>query len=94
MIVVADASQLNYLIQIECDALLPELFGEVLVPAAVIEELRHPATPPAVASWFSQAPSWIEVRAVTAASDPTLGVLDPGERVAIQLAQELHADLL
>ena len=34
------------------------------------------------------------MRAVTAASDPTLGVLNPGEREAIRLAQELHADLL
>lgn len=94
MIVVADASPLNYLIQIECDTLLRELFGKVLVPTAVIEELRHPATPPAVASWLSHVPPWIEVRAVSAPSDPTLDVLDLGEREAIQLAQELHADLL
>ncbi len=94
MIVVADASPLNYLIQIDCDTLLPRLFGKVVVPAAVIEELRHPATPPAVASWLVQMPAWIEVRAVTALADPALDVLDPGEREAIQLAQELHANLL
>jgi predicted nucleic acid-binding protein len=94
MIVVADASPLNYLIQIQCDILLPKLFGKVLVPAAVIEELRHPATPSAVGSWLSQAPPWIEVLAVTARVDSTLELLDPGEREAIQLAQELHADLL
>jgi len=45
MIVVADASPLNYLIQIECDSFLEELYGKVLVPAAVIAELRHPAAP-------------------------------------------------
>jgi predicted nucleic acid-binding protein len=94
MIVVADASPLNYLIQIECDALLPKLFGKVLVPAGVIKEFRHPATPPSVASWLSRMPSWVEVRVASTAIDPTLDVLDPGEREAIQLAQEVRADLL
>jgi len=41
MIVVADASPLNYLIQVNCDTLLQDLYGRVLVPATVIEELRH-----------------------------------------------------
>lgn len=94
MIVVADASPLNYLIQIDCDPLLARLFGHVFVPSAVMEELRHPAAPPAVASWLSHIPSWIEVRVVSARRDPTLEALDPGEREAIQLAQEQHADLL
>ncbi len=77
MIVVADASPLNYLIQIDCDPLLARLFGRVFVPSAVMEELRHPATPPAVASWLSHIPSWIEVRVVSARRDPTLEALDP-----------------
>jgi len=38
MIVVADTSPLNYLIQIECVYLLPELYGEILVPAAVTKK--------------------------------------------------------
>ncbi len=38
MIVVADASPLNYLIQIDCDPLLARLFGRVFVPSAVMEE--------------------------------------------------------
>lgn len=42
MIVVADSSPLNYLIQIQCDSLLQELYKRVFVPMAVIEELRHP----------------------------------------------------
>src|SRR6266852_4521106 len=94
MIVVADASPLNYLIQIESDNLLHELFGRVLVPAAVMEELRHPRAPVTVTSWLLQIPSWIEVRTVTAAQDEALRVLDPGEREAILLAQETRAELL
>jgi predicted nucleic acid-binding protein len=94
MIVVADASPLNYLIQIESDALLRELYGRVFVPAAVMEELRHTAAPSAVRSWLLHVPSWVEVRVVQVPQDPALETLDPGEREAIQLAEEQHADLL
>lgn len=41
MIVVADTSPLNYLIQIECDSLLRELYNRVVIPEAVLLELRH-----------------------------------------------------
>jgi predicted nucleic acid-binding protein len=64
MIVVADASPLNYLIQIECDGVLQKLYGRVLVPAAVIEELCHPGAPSVVANWSKSIPDWIEVRAI------------------------------
>src|SRR5271166_2370172 len=94
MIVVADASPLNYLIQIESDQLLHTLFGKVLIPAAVIDELHNPMAPRMVSSWVSQLPSWIEIRTVATAPDASLGVLDLGEREAILLAQETHADLL
>lgn len=39
-------------------------------------------------------PRWIEVRRTTSLPDATLADLDPGEREAIQLAQEHRADLL
>jgi predicted nucleic acid-binding protein len=66
MIVVADASPLNYLIQINCDTILPELYERVFVPASVIEELRHPSAPLTVAAWLHQMPECIEVRVVSA----------------------------
>jgi predicted nucleic acid-binding protein len=94
MIVVADASPLNYLIQIECDTLIRDLYRNVLVPAAVIEELKHPSAPAAVAAWLLRLPSWIDVRTVRFRDDSALMVLDRGEREAIQLAQEQNANLL
>jgi predicted nucleic acid-binding protein len=94
MIVVADASPLNYLIQIECDTLIRDLYRNVLVPAAVIEELKHPSAPAAVAAWLLRLPSWIDVRTVRFRDDNDLKVLDRGEREAIQLAQEQNANLL
>jgi predicted nucleic acid-binding protein len=94
MIVVADASPLNYLIQISCDSLIRELYGRVLVPASVIEELGHPLAPASVAGWLLHLPSWIDVRIVRLREDATMEALDRGERDAIQLAEEERANLL
>src|SRR5712671_5418956 len=80
MIVVADASPLNYLIQIDCDGLLRDLYGSVLVPASVIEELGHPSAPNVVAGWLLNLPAWIEVRSVAFREDAGLQNLDRGER--------------
>jgi len=94
MIVVADASPLNYLIQVQADELLHQVFGQVLVPPAVMLELRHPGAPESVSTWMLRVPSWIEVRAVNSREDENLQLLDPGEREAILLAEEAHAELL
>jgi predicted nucleic acid-binding protein len=72
----------------------PALFERILVPTAVVKELDHPGTPAVVRAFLSQMPQWIAVRQVRLVPDPTLAVLDPGEREAIQLAKEEHADLL
>ena len=94
IVVVADTSPLNYLIQIHCEHLLPALYERVLVPAAVMAELDHPATPAAVRAWLAHVPEWIAIRILQTPSDGSLAALDPGEREAIELALEAHADLL
>ena len=94
MIVVADASPLRYLIQIEHGHVLRELYGVVIVPPIVITELSKPTTPPIVREWISDRPEWLQVQAPTG---DLLGVdvrLDPGELAAITLALELSADAL
>ncbi len=94
MIVVADTSPLNYLIQISCESALPALYKRIIIPSAVLSELSHPDTPTVVSKWLMRLPGWIEIRQTTAQADPSLASLDPGEREAIQLAQEHHAALL
>ncbi|MHB8890235.1 MAG: DUF3368 domain-containing protein [Acidobacteriaceae bacterium] len=94
MIVIADTSPLNYLIQIDCDSLLPRLYTHVQVPVAVMEELNHPHAPESVQHWLKQVPSWLEIQSIHSTLDASLAFLDYGEREAIQLAQEQHADLL
>lgn len=94
IVVVADTSPLNYLIQVNCDHVLPALYERVLVPSAVIEELDHPQSVAAVRAWLTRVPSWLVVEQVAEAADVRLARLGPGERQAIQLAKREHADLL
>lgn len=94
MIVVADTSPLNYLIQIGCDGLLPLIYGRIVVPTSVMEEMRHPGAPAAVRAWMTAIPAWIDVGLTVSRRDAKLAFLGLGEQEAIQLAEEQHADLL
>ena len=89
MIVVADTSPLNYLLLIDEIDLLPAIFGQVLLPHAVFQELWHPKTPTRVREWVAHLPAWLEVHTVASVANPALMGLDVGEREAIQLALEL-----
>jgi predicted nucleic acid-binding protein len=92
MIVVSDTAPLNYLILIGRVNLLPQLFGRVVAPISVMEEMCHSAAPEVVRAWASTPPDWLEVRAPTTALGRSR--LGAGEADAIALAQELDADLL
>jgi predicted nucleic acid-binding protein len=70
-VVVADTTPLNYLILIDQIEVLRELFGEVMIPEAVLIELRHPKAPPAVANWLLNLPPWLTVSKV-AHLDPSI----------------------
>ncbi len=94
MIVIADTSPINYLVLIGEQDLLAALFGRVIIPQAVFGELEAAATPSLVRQWLVNRPQWIELRTTTSAPDPALSHLDEGEREAIQLVEELKADLL
>ena len=94
MIVVADTSPINYLILIEEIDILAKMYGRVVIPRAVREELLRPSAPEMVRNWIMQMPAWLEVRTPVNAPDASLAALDPGERDAIMLAGELRADQL
>ncbi|MGH9431218.1 MAG: DUF3368 domain-containing protein [Terriglobia bacterium] len=93
MSVVADAGPLHYLVLIGAADVLEPLYGRVLVPQTVADELRETSAPPPVRGWISQPPAWCEIRA-DPPPDPAFQSLDPGERAAIALALSLHADRL
>jgi predicted nucleic acid-binding protein len=84
-VVVADASVLIALNQIDQLSLLQKLFTEVLVPPAVAREAA-PSLP--------QLPVWIHTRALEGPPHTAVAKasLDPGETEAISLALEARAD--
>jgi len=92
MIVVSDTSPLNYLVLIEQEDILRKLFGRVVIPQTVFDELRATGASAKVRDWASSLPAWIEVKQTNLIADASLDVLDAGEREAILLAQELSAD--
>jgi len=94
MIVVADTSPIHYLILIEEVDILTKMYGRVVIPRAVREELLRPLVPEVVRNWMGQLPAWLEVHTPVNAPDASLATLDPGERDAILLAGEFRADQL
>lgn len=92
MLIVADSSPLNLLVQIDQVEVLPILFQFVVVPTEVARELSRPRAPEAVRRFIASPPSWIEIREPSHIEP--LEELDPGERSAISLAEELHADFV
>src|SRR5215831_8598782 len=94
MIVIADTTPLNYLVLIDQAQLLRRLYGRVLIPQAVYDDLQQERTPAAVRKWVANHPAWLEVKQVSILLGSGLEEFDRGEREAIALALELQADLL
>ena len=94
MIVIADTSPLNYLIRLGQSDLLRNIYGRVLVPRAVLIELKHPEARAEVRAWASVPPAWLEETQVQQLDTSLSLELGAGEREAVSLALEVHADLL
>ena len=92
MIVISDTSPINYLVLTGHIEVVPALFGQVVIPSAVVSELQHVSTPQEVAQWISQPPAWLLVR--TPAHVDADIQLGSGEAEAISLAIEMHAALV
>ncbi|HXC35195.1 MAG TPA: DUF3368 domain-containing protein, partial [Candidatus Acidoferrales bacterium] len=81
--VVSDTTAVTTLIKARREHLLQNLFGNVMVPRAVWDELR---------AFHLQLPDFVSLRPVTAMVE--IQSLGRGEAEAIQLAREVQADLL
>ena len=95
MIVVSDTSCLSALIQTGQTELLPQLFGEVIIPEPVFRELQALSDFGVDVSLLSAAP-WLKIMKATpnALLSGLLTNLDEGESHAIALSIELSAELL
>ena len=74
MIVIADTSPIDYLILIGEIELLPALYGRVLIPPSVREELGRLRAPQAVRIWIGDPPDWLEVRKPSLEADQHLSL--------------------
>ena len=94
MIVIADTSPINYLVLIDQINVLPRIYGGILIPQAVYDELQDSASPRKVREWFSTHPDWLKISNAVFPSDALLDILDQGERDAILLAESIGAERL
>ncbi len=92
MIVVSDTSVITNLVQIDQLTLLKALFGNIVIPQKVYDELTK--VPKQIE--LIERLNWIEVKQISDRThfDNLLKTLDPGEAEAIVLAIELEADAL
>ena len=94
MIVVSDTSPICYLLLIGEIELLPQLYGQLLIPQAVQQELANERSPAVVQAWIGQPPEWLVIQTVNIPPDSDLANDDLGERAAIVLALATKADLI
>ncbi|NET45494.1 DUF3368 domain-containing protein [Okeania sp. SIO2B3] len=94
MIVVSDTSPICYLLLIGEIKLLPQLYGQVLIPRIVQQELSDERSPIAVKNWIEKPPQWLIIQDVTVPVDKDLESLDAGEKAAIILALQERANLI
>jgi predicted nucleic acid-binding protein len=92
MLVISDSSPLIALLNIKHVDVLSNLFGRVVIPPAVADELSSDARPQAIRDFIASPPAWLQVEHPK--SIETIPGLHLGEIEAISLAIELNADLV
>lgn len=94
-IIVSDTSCIGYLIQINLLHLLQILYGEIIIPVSVNDEILQLANKRDILSEFKNA-DWIKIYSAHNLSnvEDYENILDRGELEAISIAIELNADLL
>lgn len=91
--VVSNATPIRYLAEIDALHLLSHLFGHVVIPTAVAQELTHRHAPQFVQKVIVSLPEWLSIQTVQQ-TDARLTALDPGEREAILLAGEIGVNII
>jgi len=92
MVVISDTTAITNLIRLDLLFVLPELYGEILIPTAVYDELSVYGNQKAIIDNSS----WIQTIQISGSEtlDKLLLSMDRGEAEAIMLAIELNPDYL
>jgi predicted nucleic acid-binding protein len=91
-LVVSDSGPIHYLVLCGAIEVVPHLYGQLVIPSAVAQELTHPRTPREVSRWIQTLPHWATIHTPMQIDPAThLGL---GEREALALALELKATQL
>ena len=61
MFVITDTTPLNYLVRLGLEGLLPESYGIIQIPHAVLRELQHSNAPAEMRAWLTAPPGWLQV---------------------------------
>jgi predicted nucleic acid-binding protein len=88
-LVVSDSGPVHYLVLCEVIHVIPSLYGQLVIPSSVAEELTHAHAPAPVSAWIKSMPAWASIQGAREI-DPA-EQLGMGEREAIALARELKA---
>ena len=94
MIVVSDTSPICYLLLIGEIELLPQLYGQVIIPRIVQQELSDERSPIAVKNWMKAPPNWLIIQDITIPAATDLDIINAGEKAAIALALQEGANLI
>jgi len=77
---------------VQAEHVLPDLYGAIMIPPQVLQELQSQEGEEPVRRWAVAPPAWLVVREPVHL-DTTLPI-DVGEAAAISLAKEVNADRL
>jgi predicted nucleic acid-binding protein len=92
MIIISDTPPIRYLVEIEKAHILQSLFGRVIIPIAVYNDMQREKTPQKVKEWVANHPDWLEVKEADTSIFTPRKKIGVGEREAFALAIELKAD--
>jgi len=65
----------RYLLLIGEIDILPQIYGQVIIPTTVYQELCDPKSPSLIRNWLQQIPLWLSIQTVDRSAAITLDVL-------------------
>jgi predicted nucleic acid-binding protein len=64
MIIISDTSLIRYLLLIDQIDLLPQLYGQIIIPNEVRNEIQSANAPLELQQWIANSPTWLRVEDV------------------------------